>query len=173
MNRASAAAAVAAYITSIAAANWLTSRYGLVPAGFGLTVTAGTYAAGGALILRDWVDRAAGRVAVVAAIATGTTITAIVAGSALAVASGTAFLISELVDWGVFARVRSRSLAAAVLLSSVVAAPVDTVLFLWIAGFPVTWQAVAGQFIIKTGMAALAAGIISIRGTTGAVPERV
>jgi uncharacterized PurR-regulated membrane protein YhhQ (DUF165 family) len=55
---------------------------------------------------------------------------------------------------------RRRTLAGAVLVSSIVSAPVDTVLFLHIAGFGVTWQAVLGQFIVKTAMAAIAAAWI-------------
>ena len=49
------------------------------------------------------------------------------------------------------------------LASSVVSAPVDTVLFLHISGFGVTWQAVAGQFIVKTGMALLVALVLAAR----------
>jgi uncharacterized PurR-regulated membrane protein YhhQ (DUF165 family) len=75
------------------------------------------------------------------------------ASPAIALASGLAFLVSELVDWAVFTPVAGRSIPLAVLSSSVVSAPVDTVLFLQIAGFPVTWGAVLGQFIVKTVMA--------------------
>jgi hypothetical protein len=35
---------------------------------------------------------------------------------------------------------------------------VDTVLFLYISGFGVTWQAVLGQFIVKTALAGAVAG---------------
>lgn len=157
------AAALAAYIGSILAANYLTSTLGLVPIGFGLAVTAGTFAAGAALILRDWVQTAGGRWWVAAAIVAGIALSWWLADPFIALASAVAFAASELVDWGVFSRVRGRSLAAAVLASSVVSAPVDTVLFLWIAGFGVTWQAVAGQFIVKTSMAALAALVIAWR----------
>jgi uncharacterized PurR-regulated membrane protein YhhQ (DUF165 family) len=47
--------------------------------------------------------------------------------------------------------------------SSVVSAPVDTVLFLHIAGFGVTWQAVLGQFLVKTAMALAAAAWLTWR----------
>lgn len=151
------AAALAAYIGSIVAANWATTTFGLVPIGFGLAVTAGTFAAGAALILRDAVDTHGGRWWVTGAIAVGIVLSYLLADPFIALASACAFAASELVDWGVFRRVRPRSLARAVLVSSVVSAPVDTVLFLWIAGFPVTWQAVLGQFLVKTAMAALAA----------------
>lgn len=159
------AVAVAAYTASIVAANWMTATFGLVPIGFGLMVTAGTFAAGAALILRDWVQVESGRRWVVlAAILAGAVISAVTSTPALAVASGVAFLVSELVDWGVFTPLRDRSLAGAVVISSVVSAPVDTVLFLAIAGFGVTWQAVLGQFLVKTAMALLAAGWLAWRG---------
>ena len=45
--------AAAAYLLTVVAANWLTDRYGLVPVGFGLLVTAGTFAAGLSLVCRD------------------------------------------------------------------------------------------------------------------------
>ena len=156
-------AAIAAYIASIVAANWATSTFGLVPIGFGLLVTAGTFAAGAALILRDWVQQESGRRWVVlAAIVAGALISAWTSAPAIAFASGIAFLVSELVDWGVFTPLRGRSLAVAVVASSVVSAPVDTVLFLQLAGFGVTWQAVAGQWIVKTAMALLAAAVIEV-----------
>lgn len=152
--------ALAAYIASIVAANWLTATYGLVPIGFGLLVTAGTFAAGVALVTRDWVQTTSGRALTIAAILVGAAISYWTSSPALALASGLAFLVSELVDLGVFTPVRRRSIAAAVLLSSVVSAPVDTVLFLWLAGFPVTWQAVLGQFIVKTAIAAIVALVL-------------
>lgn len=149
--------ALAAYIGSIVAANWLTATFGLIPIGFGLLVTAGTFAAGVALIARDWVQTTSGKAIVFAAIVAGAAISYFTSTPALAVASGIAFLVSELADLGVFTPLRRHSIAAAVLVSSVVSAPVDTVLFLHLAGFPLTWQAVAGQFIVKTGMALIVA----------------
>lgn len=148
---------LAAYVLTIVAANWMTVTFGLVPIGFGLAVTAGTFAAGAALLLRDAVQVTLGKVVSLAAIAVGVAVSYVVADPMIAVASALAFAASELVDFAVFTPMRARSLARAVLVSSVVSAPVDTVLFLHIAGFGVTWQAVLGQFIVKTGMALLAA----------------
>lgn len=147
----------AAYVAVIVAANWATDTLGLVPIGLGLMVTAGTFAAGAALIIRDGLQRHTGRVWMLAAILTGAAISAVTSNPALAVASGVAFAVSELVDWAVFTPLAARSLPTAVVVSSLVAAPVDTVLFLHLAGFGVTWPAVAGQLIVKTGMAAAVA----------------
>jgi uncharacterized PurR-regulated membrane protein YhhQ (DUF165 family) len=156
-------AAVAAYIATIIAANWMTATFGLVPIGFGLAVTAGTFAAGAALIARDWVQVSAGRLVSIVAIVVGAAVSAWTSTPAIAVASGVAFLVSELVDFAVFTPLRGRSLPLAVVVSSIVSAPVDTVLFLYLAGFGVTWQAVLGQFIVKTLMALVAAAVIAWR----------
>lgn len=152
-----------AYIATIIVANWMTAYFGLVPIGFSLMVTAGTFAAGLALIARDWVQVAFGRRVVLVAIIVGAVVSALTSNTAIALASGIAFLVSELVDLGVFTPIRGRSLALAVLISSVVSAPVDTVLFLWLAGFGITWQAVAGQFIVKTTLALVVAGWLTWR----------
>jgi uncharacterized PurR-regulated membrane protein YhhQ (DUF165 family) len=149
--------AIAAYIASIVAANWLTVTYGLVPIGFGLLVTAGTFAAGIALIARDAVQTTSGRIVTITAILAGAALSWFLSAPFIALASALAFLVSEAVDYGVFTRIRERSLPRAVVLSSVIAAPVDTVLFLWLAGFPVTFAAVLGQFLVKTALALIVA----------------
>jgi hypothetical protein len=63
----------------------------------------------------------------------------------------------------VFTPLRDRSLPLAVVVSSLVAAPVDTVLFLQVAGFPVTIAAVAGQVLVKTGLALLVGFALTAR----------
>lgn len=157
------AAWLSAYITSIVLANWMTSTLGLVPIGFGLAVTAGTLAAGAALVLRDGVQVSTGKRWSLFAIVAGAGLSYVTSDPFVALASGIAFLASELVDFGVFTPLRRRSLPAAVLVSSVVSAPVDTVLFLHIAGFAVTWEAVVGQFIVKTALALAVAGVLAWR----------
>jgi len=156
--------AVAGYIGTIVLANWMTTAYGLVPIGFGLMVTAGTFAAGFALILRDAVQVTAGRIAALVAIVVGCAVSYLVSDPFIAVASAIAFLVSELVDFGVFTPLRRRSMALAVLVSSVVSAPIDTALFLHIAGFGIIWQAVLGQFLVKTALAGIVAAALAYRG---------
>jgi hypothetical protein len=138
------------YVVAIVAANVLTDRYGLVPAGFGLTVTAGTYAAGFALLARDFVQRVAGIGVVLVAILVGAILSLVLANPAIALASATAFLAAELADLVVYTPAISRvGFTVAALVSNIVAAPIDTVAFLWLAGFPVTLDAVVGQFVAK------------------------
>jgi queuosine precursor transporter len=149
--------AITLYISSIIAANWMTTTLGLVPIGFGLLVTAGTFAAGAALVLRDAVQQTAGRIAVLIAIAVGVVLSYLLADPFIATASAIAFAASELIDFSIFTKLAKRNLWLAVLISSIISAPIDTVLFLWIAGFDVTFSAVIGQFIVKTAIAAIAA----------------
>ncbi len=52
---------LAVYMAAIIAANWMTATYGLVPVGFGLKVTAGTFAAGAVLLVRDRLQLVANR----------------------------------------------------------------------------------------------------------------
>lgn len=138
-----------AFLGLIVAANWLTSTYGLIPIGLGLTATAGTWAAGLVLLARDAVQEAGGRGAVVAVIVVGAAGSAMVASPQLAVASAVAFSISETADFLVYNPLRRKGWARAALASGLVGSVVDTVLFLALAGFPI-WVAMPGQMFAKT-----------------------
>lgn len=159
--------AAAGFIATILAANYVTTRYGMVPVGFGLTATAGTYFAGLAFILRDTIQDTLGRHAVVALILTGAAVSMLLAATvfaadaahlppgttpmSIAVASGVAFLVSEMADFAVYTPLRDRSYFLAVGVSNTVGAIIDTLLFLTIAGFPMQ-QEIAGQVIGKLMM---------------------
>jgi queuosine precursor transporter len=139
----------AALVGSIALANWLTSRYGPVPAGFGLMVTAGTYAAGLSLGLRDALHEAGGYRWVLVGIAAGIGLSGVLGEGRIAVASAVAFGVAELADLSVYVPLRRRSWRTAVVTSNAVGAVADTFLFLWIAGFPLTPELVGGQLLVK------------------------
>jgi uncharacterized PurR-regulated membrane protein YhhQ (DUF165 family) len=156
------AVALVAYIGSIILANVLVQTFGLVSIGFGLLVPAGTFAAGAALLLRDAVQTYGRQWMVLVAILAGAILSVVMSNPAIALASGMAFLVSELVDWGVFSPLRYRNLALAVLVSSLVSAPVDTIMFLWLAGLGLSWEAVLGQVIVKTALALIVAVIIAL-----------
>jgi queuosine precursor transporter len=147
--RFAAAALCAALVGSIALANWLTSRYGPVAAGFGLMVTAGTYAAGLSLGLRDALHEAGGYRWVLAGIAAGIGLSAILGDGRIALASAVAFGVAELTDLAVYVPLRRRNWRTAVVTSNAVGALADTFLFLWIAGFPLTAELVGGQLLVK------------------------
>ncbi|MDG4795073.1 VUT family protein [Micromonospora sp. WMMD1082] len=141
-------AAMVAFAGGVMTANWLTSTYELVPVGFGMTAAAGTAAAGYTLLARDWVHEVVGRRAVLACIAAGAVLSAVLAAPALALASAAAFAVSELADLLVYQPLRRRGFLLAVLASNAVGAPLDTVVFLTLAGFPV-WSALPGQMWVK------------------------
>ena len=147
--------ALAAYVAAIVTANWLTASYGLVPVGFGLLVTAGTYSAGLALLARDLVQDAAGRIAVLGAVVVGGGLSWWLSTPALAFASAAAFLVAELADFAVYTPLRAKGWARAVVASNAVGAVLDTVVFLWLAGFGVTLTSVTGQLVGKVLWATL------------------
>jgi queuosine precursor transporter len=154
-----AVATVVVFAAAVAAANALTARYGFIPVGLGLTATAGTYAAGFCLLARDWVHDTAGRAAVLAAIAAAGIASAVMAGPRLAAASATAFVVSELADLFVYQPLRRRGWVRAVVASNAVGAPVDTVLFLALAAFPI-WAAVPGQLLAKATATAIPVALV-------------
>jgi uncharacterized PurR-regulated membrane protein YhhQ (DUF165 family) len=138
-----------AFVATVVLANELTTEHGLVTAGFGLTVTAGTYAAGLALGLRDALHELGGVWLVLLAILTGALTSWWVADGRIAVASGVAFGLAELLDLTVYSALRDKGWHVAVIVSNAVGALADTLLFLWIADFPITDEAVGGQMLVK------------------------
>ena len=88
-----------------------------------------TIVTGLVLVVRDFAQREIGH-EVLIAMAVALILTAIAAGPELALASGAAFAISELVDWAMFTFTKYR-LSTRILLSSALAAPLDTTLFLY------------------------------------------
>lgn len=154
----------ASFVASVVAANIVTSNWGLVAAGFGLLVPAGTYCAGLALSLRDAVHRWAGVRWVWAAIAVGTALSYLMADARIAIASGVAFAVSEALDLFVYTSLRERGWRRALVASNIVGAVADTLLFLWLSGFGVTGHAVGGQLLVKavwvTGTALVLAEVV-------------
>jgi uncharacterized PurR-regulated membrane protein YhhQ (DUF165 family) len=157
-------AALAAYAASITAANYLTNQYGLVPVGLGLVTTAGTFAAGAALLLRDTVQDTLGKGWARVGIIFGALAT-LAFSPTLAIASAVAFLVAESADMAVYNRLRANGWARAALVSGVVGAIVDTAVFLRIAPFPFEWAAVWGQLAGKAFWATLlpVAAVIAVR----------
>lgn len=143
-------------LSTLVAANALTASLGLIAVG-PLQVTAGTLVAGFALLARDWVQEAGGRRWVLAAVVAGAALSAALS-PALALASGVAFLVAELADWAVYSRLRESSWTWAALASNAVGAVLDSMIFLAIAGFPLsgTWGQVAVK-VALTGVIVLAA----------------
>lgn len=165
---------LAAFIGSVALANAATAHLGgtdhMIPIGLGLTATAGTLFAGLCLALRDALQDAGGRWLVITGIGAGAITSVITSSPALAAASGIAFAVSELADAAVYTPIRARAefgdrwWAGAVIISGLIGALIDTIVFLALAGFPI-WSAVPGQMVGKTyaTLGFLALGLVARR----------
>lgn len=121
-----------AYIGSIVLANLAIATIGVVPVGFGLMAPAGVYFAGLSFWLRDQVQDEVGKSQTIQAIVIGA-IASLLFDANVAIASGTAFLLSELLDMAVYTPLRRRSWIGAVVASNVVGSVVDSAVFLWLA----------------------------------------
>lgn len=158
--RMAAGAVLAAYIATIPAANWLVTEYGVQPVGFGFLAPAGVYALGLALVLRDLAREAAGRRAVVAAIAVGAVLSWWLADPALALASAAAFMVAESMDFAVYEPLRRRGLPVAMLASNAVGILADSLIFLRI-GFG-NFDFLPGQLLGKAWMTLAAVAVITL-----------
>ena len=136
------------FIGCILAANYVTTRFGMVPVGFGLMATAGTYLAGITFILRDALQDAAGKVSTLAVIGLGAALSFLISDPFIALASAAAFGLAEVADLAVYSPLRKRGYIRAAIASNIVGALVDTVVFLTIAGFPIA-AALPGQVVGK------------------------
>ncbi len=138
--------AVSNYLVQFAINDWLTWAAFTYPVAFLVTD----------LTNRSMGPRAA-RLVIAAGFALAVVLSLWLAGVRIAVASGTAFLVAQLLDVAVFNRLRSGMWWRAPLVSSTIGSIVDTVLFWSIAfvgsGLPwVTWA--LGDFAVKMAMTA-------------------
>ena len=118
----------------------------------------GVLLAGLALVLRDLVQRRLGKIWSLVAIAIGAVLSWWLAPPALVVASATAFLLSELVDFAVYTPLQERRLILAVVASSMVGLVVDSMVFLYLAFGSLDF--IAGQIVGKSWMVLLAIPVI-------------
>ena len=145
MNRTGITAA-GGFLAAIIGANAAVTHYGLVPVGLGLMAPAGVYLAGATFVLRDTIHDRYGKRAVIALIAIGAVLSAVIS-PALAIASGVAFLLSELADLAIYAPLRRRGYIRAAIASNIAGSIVDSILFLTLAGIPLAFA--PGQIIGK------------------------
>ncbi len=156
----------AGLLGTIYAANWALETYGLVPVGFGLEAPAGVFFAGLAFGLRDGLQETGGRRWVLAVIVAGAALSYVLSDgveipgghASIAVASGCAFLLSELCDFAVYTPLREKHWPAAVAASNLAGAVVDSALFLWLAFGSLDHM--AGQIVGKTYMTAAALPLV-------------
>ena len=150
---------VLAMMLVVVASNWLVQN----PINAWLTWGAFVYPV--AFLVNDLTNRAVGMAAARrvawAGFAIAVVVSAMVAPWRIAVASGTAFIVSQLADVRVFNRWRSRTWWKAPLIGSAVASVIDTVIFfsLAFAGTALDWWLLAiGDLGIKLLMAVVLLG---------------
>ena len=133
---------ILAYIATIPSANWLIGHVGtvcvpqgpcLIPVAPGIMAPSGVLMIGAALLLRDLVQRRYGALWSLACIGAGTALSSAIAAPALALASGAAFLFSELVDFAAYTPLARRRFYLALIVSCLAGALADSALFLWLA----------------------------------------
>lgn len=123
---------VAGYVAAIVLVNWLFAALPMVETPFGAWPPA-SLIVGFVLILRDMAQREVGHYVLIAMLAAGV-ITYVMVDPFIAVASVSAFLVSETADWIVYSVTR-RPLRDRILASSAVSSPLDSVVFLGLIGF--------------------------------------
>lgn len=160
-------AAFAAFLGCVPLANWMIGHAGtvcvaggpcLIPVAPGLMAPSGVLVAGFALVLRDVVQRLLGKGWSLAAILAGTVLSVLVAAPGLVLASGLAFLLSELADFAVYTPLQRRRLVLAVIASSLVGLVIDSVVFLSLAFHSLDF--LAGQVVGKAWAVALSIPLV-------------
>lgn len=153
--------AAGALLATVYAANWAIETWGVIDLPLtGLSAPAGVLFAGLAFGLRDIIHEIIGRRVVVAVILAGAVLSYVLSDAAripggvtsIAVASGVAFLLSELADLAVYSPLRERHWVGAVVVSNVAGAVVDSALFLWLAF--ASLEFLPGQVVGKMAMTA-------------------
>lgn len=145
------------FLALVPLANWMVLHIGttclpngpcVVPVAPGLMAPSGVLTVGGALVLRDVVQRCLGVGMGLLAILLGTGASMLVAPPALVVASGAAFLLSECADFAVYTPLQRRRLTLAVVASSGVGLVIDSIVFLSLAFGSLAF--LPGQVVAKT-----------------------
>lgn len=122
----------ALYIGAIVLVNWMFTAIAPWSTPLGDLYLA-NIVVGFVFVLRDYAQREIGH-SVLAATAVGGVLTWFMVDPAIAIASITAFILSEAADWGVYSFLR-RPLSQRILISSLIAIPLDTLAFQYLAGY--------------------------------------
>ncbi|MED5429233.1 MAG: VUT family protein [Chloroflexota bacterium] len=141
----------AIYVLVIVIANWSIQKWGIVSVGFGLMAPAGVYFAGLAFSIRDALQEVSDKYWIIGAIVVGAIVSyAIEDGGKIAIASGSAFFLSELADFAVYSPLRYRGKIRALFASNVVGLVADSILFLYLAFGSLEF--LSGQVVAKAYM---------------------
>lgn len=125
------------------------------------------------LVVRDFTQREI-KHWVFGAMVVGLALSSLTSWITIVVASGAAFLISESVDWAVYT-FSKRPLSQRIMISSLVSAPLDQVVFIWLASFVVpdifAWGTVLTGIASKLLGAWVVSQIIAAQERKGAANE--
>jgi uncharacterized PurR-regulated membrane protein YhhQ (DUF165 family) len=133
------------YILSIIIANILVDYFGIVNF-LGLTFPAGVVLVGLTFSFRDFVQKYWGTWKIWFFIIIAAFITLFMNWQ-LALASVSAFIVAETIDWLIFT-ITKKDFVQRILLSNTLSTPLDSILFVFLA-FGWNWDAIWGQAIIK------------------------
>jgi len=157
---------LALFIATIFAANYLVQNVGLIcapnqpcliPVWPGVMAPSGVLAIGLGFTLRDLVQRRLGIKYTIIGILIGALLSFLI-DPFLGLASGAAFLFSELMDLGVYTPLQKRNLFAAIIGSNIVGLIADSAIFLGLAFGSLAF--IEGQIIGKLWMTLLALPVI-------------
>jgi queuosine precursor transporter len=129
---------VGTYIASIILVNWLFAPAQLVQ---GVTIWSTPFGdlflanlvVGFVFVLRDYAQREIGHKVLLATLLAGV-VTYYMVDPIIALASISAFMLSEMADWAIYSFTK-RPLQSRILISSLVAVPLDTLTFQYLAGY--------------------------------------
>lgn len=121
------------YVASIVLVNYAFGVLPILPLGEGIVIPSATILVGLIFVIRDFAQREVGHYVILAMLLAGV-LSYFLADPTIAIASVTAFLISEFADWAIYSFTK-RSFPQRVLLSSALGTPIDSALFLYMIGF--------------------------------------
>lgn len=118
---------------------------------------AGVFFAGWGFTNRDWLQDVWGKRAVIIAILVGALLFALLSPT-LALASASAFLLSELLDFAIYTPLKAKHWLGAVVVSNTLGAVIDSVVFLWLAFGSLDFF--LGQFVGKSYVTLVFVGLV-------------
>lgn len=105
----------------------------IIPVGFGLMAPSGVLVIGMALVLRDWLQELTNWKWAAAAVTIGGILSFLTSNPFLAMASAVSFITAEMLDLAVYTPLRKAGKHIAVLVSGIVGAFADSLLFVYLA----------------------------------------
>lgn len=141
------------YLFMVPLVNWSFAHVPLIPMPDGGNWAPFAIVTGLVLVVRDFAQREIGHYVFIPLIL-GVYFSYELAGKEIALASGAAFLVSEVVDWAIYTFTK-KPLSSRIMLSSLIAAPIDSIVFLYGASL-----VVEGIFSTSTVITSIASKLL-------------